>query len=357
MSERKVASVPDPVVSVVIPTYNRAHLIGESIHSVLDQTYGDFELVVVDDGSSDDTEAVVRRFHDPRIRYIYQENQGISGARNTGIRNARGKYIGFLDSDDLWLPQLLEVQVAALDADPEVGLVYAKAQAMNERGHPKTQLRGAREKYPGETLKSLLCGDFGCIQTTVVRRECFDLAGVFDETLTTSVDWDMSLRQSRVCRFHYVDRVLARFRMHPGQTTGDRSVGLAQWARDRTRVLDKAYSGQDVSPEARAVRALAYRNVYVDVGLHWLSARAWRRSAGCFWKAIQASPNPWAASVRIVWLILFWNVFSRMRWSSRLISRLVDLRRRPEEGAMPSEGSGTLTDPAPGKGETIREDL
>ena len=112
-----------PVVSAIIPTYNFGRFLGEAIQSVLDQTFTDFELIVVDDGSTDDTREVVGSFNDSRIRYIYQENRGLPAARNTGIKASRGEYIAFLDSDDIWLTQNLELKVKSLDSHPDAGLV------------------------------------------------------------------------------------------------------------------------------------------------------------------------------------------------------------------------------------------
>ena len=112
-----------PRVSVIIPTYNRANMVGDAVQSVLEQSYADWELIVVDDGSQDNTRDVLADYSDPRIRYIYQENRKLPGARNTGIRAGTGEYVAFLDSDDLFTPGKLERQVAVLDRSPDVGLV------------------------------------------------------------------------------------------------------------------------------------------------------------------------------------------------------------------------------------------
>ena len=118
-----------PTVSIIIPTYNRAHLIDRSIQSVLNQTYQDFELIVVDDGSTDNTEDIIRQFQekDKRIKYIkHDKNKGGSAARNTGIKNSRGEYIAFQDSDDEWFPEKLEKQIEIIECtDPKVGIVYS----------------------------------------------------------------------------------------------------------------------------------------------------------------------------------------------------------------------------------------
>src|SRR5918996_212462 len=113
-------------VSVVIPTYNYGRYLPEAVESVLHQTFPDLEVIVVDDGSTDDTRELIGRFGD-KVCYIYQRNQGLPAARNTGIRAARGEYVGFLDSDDLWLPGKLALQVPRLDSRQAVGLVYADA--------------------------------------------------------------------------------------------------------------------------------------------------------------------------------------------------------------------------------------
>jgi glycosyltransferase involved in cell wall biosynthesis len=317
-----------PKVSVVMPTYNRAHLIAAAIQSILNQTFQDFELVIVDDGSTDGTEAVVRRFNDPRLRYIYQERRGIGAARNRGIRHAEGRYIAFLDSDDVWLPHLLELEVPILDDRPEVGVVYAQARAMDRDGNLMTQIRGTLQKYPDEGLKSALYGDFVCIIASLVRRECFERAGLFDETLMAREDWDMWVRIAKYYRFAHVDQVLAHFRTHDEQRTSAKSGHFAEVCRNTLAVLDKAYSHADLAAEALAIKPLAYRNAYMDMGLRWLRVGALRESARCFWIAIRVSPNPLVTPFRIVWLILFYNVFSKMIWTSRLMSKLVNLKRR-----------------------------
>lgn len=317
----------NPKVSVVIPTYNRAHLIGESIQSVLAQTFPDFQLIIVDDGSSDGTETVVKGFNDPRIRYIYQENRGISGAQNTGIRQAEGQYIAFLGSDDLWLPKLLELEVPILDTNPDVDLVYSKAQAIDADGNLKGQILGAFQKYPGETFKSELYGDSVCTITAVMRRQCFDRVGLFDENLSTRVDWDMWVRMAKHYRFAHIDKVLAHFRIHPGRYTRTRLDDFAKVCENGIKVLDKAFSDPDLPEEILAIRPIAYRNVYMDIGLRWLSARDWWDSARYLWKAICISPSPVLTPFRILWLILFYNVLSKTRWGSRLVSKLVALKR------------------------------
>ena len=125
----------NPTVSVIMAAYNHAGYIAQAITSVLSQSWQDLELIVIDDGSTDRTREVVAGFADP-VRYIYQENQGQGGARNTGIAHARGEFISFLDDDDLWLPDCLETVMAVLRSRPEVGALYAACQVIDSEGHP-----------------------------------------------------------------------------------------------------------------------------------------------------------------------------------------------------------------------------
>jgi glycosyltransferase involved in cell wall biosynthesis len=209
-----------PEVTVVIPTYNRAQFVADAIQSVLDQTFQDFELIVVDDGSTDATADVVGRFSDSRLRYVYQSNQERSAARNHGIRLAAGEYVAFLDSDDMWLPTKLEKQVHAMTTEPQAGLVYTGAYIFEGD-------RVFAEQHPrwhGQVLEALLTVDnivCGSGASPMVRRMCFEKAGMFDESsgICGVEDWDMWLRiAAGGYAFSYVPEPLVRCRVHGGNT-------------------------------------------------------------------------------------------------------------------------------------------
>ena len=193
------------MISVVIPTYNRAHMVGRSIRSVLEQTFQDFELIIVDDGSTDNTEEVVRSFGDGRIRYVrHEQNKGEAAARNTGVKLAEGKYVASQDSDDEWLPEKLARQVEILDnSPPEVGVVYTGFwKTQNGR---KTYIPFSWVKQPNGNLhKQLLRGNFIGSPVTLIRKECFEKAGMFDERLTNVVDWELWIRISKHYHFRYI---------------------------------------------------------------------------------------------------------------------------------------------------------
>jgi len=154
-----MAMVENPTVSVIIPAYNQANFIGKAIESVLRQTYQDFEIIVIDDGSTDNTEEITRGFKDKRVKYIkkYKKNRGISVARNIGIKTARGKYIALLDSDDEWLPEKLDKQINILQSEsPEVGVVYSNLCYIDENGNNMNRKLRNSKKAEGYIYEDLL---------------------------------------------------------------------------------------------------------------------------------------------------------------------------------------------------------
>ena len=209
-----------PTVSVIIPTYNRAHLVGRAIRSVLNQTYQDFELIVVDDGSTDNTGEVVRSFNDDRIKCIrHEENKGGGAARNTGIRAAWGEYIAFLDSDDEWLPENLEKKVRALNSTPaDIGLVYSKAIKISTDHQYVVPKCGIRE---GESVLEYLFLHRGETSTiTLLARSNLLRRVLFDESLEKHQDWDLTIRLQKVTKFYFIDEPLAIW--HSEQASGPR---------------------------------------------------------------------------------------------------------------------------------------
>ena len=207
-------------VSVIIPTYNRANYIARAVNSVLNQTCKEYEIIVVDDGSTDTTKDVVMQFQN-KVKYFRQENQGSAAARNRGIQESRGEYIAFLDSDDYWVPEKLEEQVKVLDAHKNVGIVYARMPIINEKGE---RLGTKPAGISGKNFKELLevWGDLPT-STVMTRRACFDKAGMFDTTLTTMQDIDMWLRIARFYDLHEIEgKVLAYYVRHSEQATASR---------------------------------------------------------------------------------------------------------------------------------------
>jgi glycosyltransferase involved in cell wall biosynthesis len=204
-----------PKVSIVIPTYNRAQYLVRAIRSVLDQSFQDFEIVVVDDASTDDTLQTVESFRDPRIRYLRHDiNRKEAGSRNTGVQNSQGEYIAFLDDDDAWLPQKLALQADLLDkSSVKVGVVYCSFLKIDAESGKMLGLWTAEKR--GNVWRSLSEKNWiGIPSTVVVRRECFDTLGLFDEGVEFGLDYDMWVRISTVYEFEFVKEPLVLRRVN-----------------------------------------------------------------------------------------------------------------------------------------------
>lgn len=216
-----------PRVSVVIPAYNAARYLPQAIDSVLAQTFRDYEVIVVDDGSTDDTPRVLSWYED-EVAVIRQPNQGRAAARNAGIAAARGEYIAFLDADDLWLPEKLERQLALFRRRPEIGWAYCDYRRLNEKGPEETtylRRRGLQPPPEGWILPELLATGVAWTMTVVVRRECFGRVGLFDPSFPVAQDYDMWLRLAAEYEVGCVNEPLALYRRHPEQVTRSSEPG------------------------------------------------------------------------------------------------------------------------------------
>ncbi len=201
-------------VSVIIPVYNSEKFISETINSVLSQTFTDYEIVVIDDGSIDKTREIIDEFIQKylgKIRYIYQENQGVSVARNNGILNSSGEYIAFLDHDDLWLPAKLLCQVEYMDNHSEIAFSFTETKVINEAGEEYAQWRHENTR---NTFFELCQGDYIHALTVMVRREALAKVGLFDPDLLVAQDYDLWLRLARNFSSGIIKTPLAKYRIH-----------------------------------------------------------------------------------------------------------------------------------------------
>jgi glycosyltransferase involved in cell wall biosynthesis len=243
-----------PLVSVIVPAYRVAEFIAATLDSILAQTFQDFEIIVVNDGSpdSEDLEKVLQPYRS-RITYLYQENRGLAGARNTGILASRGSYIAPLDSDDLWHPEHLAVQLARFEADPDLDMVYADARIFGdvpEAGKTLMELRPSRGEVTFERLVTQECSVNVC--ACVIRREILFRAGLFDPTLRRTEDIDMWLRIAlHGGRIAYQRRVLAEYRRHPGGLSSNTIAMFESFI----GVLSKIAQRPDVSARDREIVA------------------------------------------------------------------------------------------------------
>lgn len=212
-------------VAVIIPAYNAASYLAEAIDSVLAQTYQDWELIVVDDGSSDDTRSIVEKYQPVfagKVRYIYQDNQGLPGARNTGIRSSSSEFIALLDADDTWLPERLQRGVAVMDLQPDVGLVHARIARIDARGNlldkpvcnPK-YLSGHIAHHIYTRRAHIMC------PTVLLRSRCLWEVGEFDRYMRATEDRDLWFRIASRYPFAFIDEILAHYRLSPGSMSRD----------------------------------------------------------------------------------------------------------------------------------------
>jgi glycosyltransferase involved in cell wall biosynthesis len=208
------APSPESLVSVVIPTYNRRHLIGRALQSVFDQTVQDFEVLVVDDGSTDGTPETVAALGDPRVKILrHAANRGAQAARNTGIRAAIGQYVAFLDSDDTWMRDKLERQLACFaTAKPDLGVVHAPCLVQAD----DASLARAVDVPPlrGVVYAELLASPGPVFPALLVRRECFEDIGLLDESLPAYQEWDTVIRLARRYAFDWVPVPLVTYHLH-----------------------------------------------------------------------------------------------------------------------------------------------
>ncbi|GIX49573.1 MAG: hypothetical protein KatS3mg131_3784 [Candidatus Tectimicrobiota bacterium] len=259
-------------VSVVIPVYNAERFLAETLDSVLCQSYGDFEVVLVDDGSTDASPAIACRYqqrYPDKVRLVRKRNGGPASARNLGIAQARGEFVAFLDADDLWLPQKLAKQVACLRAQPaEVGLVYTRAVKFDAEGVWLLPRAYQRPAPSGWVYRDILRCNPVPSPSVLVRRACFARVGGFDESLDIIEDQDMWARLARVFRVALVDEVLCLYREHAGGRSKREEVTL----RREVGVIEKHRRAAQQAKDAELVAfltALLAERLY-DLGWHYL---------------------------------------------------------------------------------------
>ncbi len=267
-------------VSVVLPTYNRAQSIRSAIDSVLAQTYRDFELIIVDDGSTDSTRELVEQYSDKRIRYIrHEKNRGLAAGRNTGARDARGIFIANQDSDDIWMPEKLQREVHALEsAYPRVGVAYSRLEKVFSEGAGPVYIPASNAAVANGNLhRKLLEGNFITMQVALMRKECFEKVGGFDESLSAFQDWDFWLRVSNAYEFVYVPEVGVRARVSLDSITKNKAKRLIA----RTAIFRKYQEEFSQYPAVYATHAFSIGNAYA-LRKEWRKARVYLRQAAVY---------------------------------------------------------------------------
>lgn len=312
-----------PQVTVVIPAYNAMTYLPETVSSVLAQSFTDFEVLIINDGSTDHIQAWPATLSDLRIRLISQENQGLPAARNTGIREAKGKYIAFLDADDLWAPTKLEKQVHCLQADSTIGVVYTWTILVDESGQLTGRIFASQAE--GNVWQQLLETDvISNGSSAMVRRDCFETVGDFDRMLTSAEDLDMWLRLAVHYPFAVVKEPLTLYRQYASSMSKHRQ----RMFQSLRTVIEKAF--QTVPMEALHLRNRAYASVTLNQA--WWSigegdcktAKAWQQQARRHYPKIQFSEKYLRLQVAVFLTQLFGsNGYDGFRNWTRFIYRMV----------------------------------
>ncbi len=278
-------------VSAIITTFNRAHFLEKAIQSVLAQTFTDFELIVLDNSSSDDTAEVVAGFKDPRIVYVKHPPLGISGARNLGVKTARGEFVGFLDDDDEWLPNKLELQVKKFDASPSsVALVYGGFERVTSEGEIYSTFT---PRLRGNVLERYVCGHdplTGSASNPLIRKSAFDVVGRYDENIRTSEDWECYIRLARKFEFEFVPEPLLQIRKHGGARLGDK---LEEAARTELIMCEKL-------KDFFATRKKCYSYYLQTVGGKYCRVGKMEEGRTYLRQALALAPSNYIARVQLV---------------------------------------------------------
>lgn len=255
-----------PKVSVIIPAYNSMMFLPRTLESVLKQTFQDYEVIVVNDGSQDDIEDWIKAIDDKRVRLISQLNQGQSAARNTGIKHSESEYIAFLDSDDLWEPQKLEKQVNVLDNNPDVGLVYAWVHELSTNDQILKKVWRFSEE--GNIWKKLVQGnEIACGSVPMIRRSCLDTVGEFYKFPFACEDWDLWLRIAAEYPFKVIKEVLVYYRSNPSSLSHATPEGMKKRLNSMEvsfiRIIESAFD--KAPPEYYYLRAQSLASAYMHI--------------------------------------------------------------------------------------------
>jgi glycosyltransferase involved in cell wall biosynthesis len=280
---------PDPVVSIVMPAFNRERFIAAAIDSVLAQTFTSWELLIVDDGSRDGTAAIADRYAErdaSRIQVIRQPNSGVTVARNTAIRRARGRYIAFLDSDDLWVPDKLDRQVAAFQAHPDAAFIYTGYLLVDAEGRPIRTVR-PESRWQGDIHRRLWLEDNEILGTTLmVAREMLARVGLFDEALRGAENLDVRLKLSKLGPVFFVDEVLYHYRKHPDALTSRPDLMDAE----HVRLIDAHFGGGPLDASMRRLKRAALAKLHRARADRAFAVGHYRTALGAYLRGLGAGP-------------------------------------------------------------------
>ena len=290
-----------PLISIVIPVYNGENTIKETIESVSQQTFSDFEIIVINDGSQDSTLEVVNGISEPRLKVLSYPNAGVSASRNRGIAQTRGEYISFIDADDLWTPDKLESQLTALQINPPAAVAYSWTDWIDESGE---FLRpGSHITANGDVYSKLLLRDFvGSGSNPLIHMQALKKVGGFNESLTPAADWDMWLRLAACYEFVCVPSAQILYRISPSSM----STNVWRMETESLQIIERAFAQAPESVAHMKKQVIAERYKYLtlkSVEGH-LERRKGLTAVRFLWQAIKYDPA-WFKRGRLMLIVLF----------------------------------------------------
>lgn len=276
-----------PKVSVIVPVYNGEKFIEETIESVLNQSFSDFELIVINDGSNDGTVSLIEKYSDERILLFSKKNEGVSVARNFGFEKSKGIYIAFLDADDLWENDRLISTVLFLDENDEYGLVHTACQCIDEKSNKTDRILIGKE---GWILGDLLKWEEECVPgpctNMLIRREVFKASGMFDPVLSTAADQDIMFRLANITKIGLIDRILGYYRIHGNNM--HMNIKKMEWG--HRYAYDKALKNGLIDSR-RSYRSYLANLYWIFAGDYWVVKKDMINAFRCAFKAILFKPS------------------------------------------------------------------
>lgn len=309
-----------PKVSIIIPAYNAMTYLPETLESAFKQTFTDFEILIINDGSSDNIVEWVSRITDERVKLISQENQGVSAARNTGINNSQGEYIAFLDADDLWESTKLEKQVNCLEVNPTVGLTYTWTNFINQFSQPTGVSIVSHAE--GNVWEEIVVRDMiSTGSSTMIRAECFNKVGLFDSDLSVGEDRDMWTRIAAVYPFAVIKEPLTLYRRHSTNTTKSNQTIIPQLS----KVIEKTFQNTPENKIYLKNRSYGWMNIFaawsaIEEEKDYKQAKYYRLQAVKHYPQLHFTSMYLRLSIAIAMLALFgYQTYDKIRGLKKIL--------------------------------------
>lgn len=314
-----------PLISVIIPVFNSEKTIQGTIESVLNQTFTDFELLVINDGSQDTTLKIIDNIKDSRLKVFSYPNAGVSASRNRGISQANGEFISFLDSDDLWTADKLESQLKALQANPQAGVAYSWTNYIDESG--KFLYPGNKFTLNGNVYEQMLVQNFiESGSNVLIRREALDRVGGFDESLFGPEDWDLLIRLAAQYDFVVVPISQILYRMSANSI----SSSISRQEKASLKVIEKAFAR--VPESLQYLKNYSIANLYKYLTFRVLVGSLERQkaltAARCFWYAVKNNPALLSQHPKLMLIVILKIMVGILLPTPQLQSWLTKLKKR-----------------------------